>query len=77
MWKDCTDTSWPIPIVSRPSRLAGLRRLSTRLLARLVEWRERARSRDLLRQLDDRMLRDAGLTRSDVARECAKQFWQP
>jgi uncharacterized protein YjiS (DUF1127 family) len=51
--------------------------MSTRLLARLVEWRERARSRDLLRQLDDRMLRDAGLTRSDVARECAKQFWQP
>jgi uncharacterized protein YjiS (DUF1127 family) len=47
------------------------------LLARLVEWRERARSRDLLRQLDDRMLRDAGLTRSDVTRECAKQFWQP
>jgi uncharacterized protein YjiS (DUF1127 family) len=31
----------------------------------------------LLLQLDDRMLRDVGLTRLDVDRECAKHFWQP
>jgi uncharacterized protein YjiS (DUF1127 family) len=31
----------------------------------------------LLRQLDDRMLRDVGLSGSDVERECAKHFWQP
>jgi hypothetical protein len=31
----------------------------------------------LLLQLDDRMLRDVGLSRSDVDRECAKHFWQP
>ncbi|MBV8935876.1 MAG: DUF1127 domain-containing protein [Alphaproteobacteria bacterium] len=35
---------------------------------------ERARSRRLLRQLDDCMLRDVGLSRSDVDRECAKHF---
>jgi uncharacterized protein YjiS (DUF1127 family) len=31
----------------------------------------------LLLQLDDRMLRDVGLSRSDVDRECAEHFWQP
>jgi uncharacterized protein YjiS (DUF1127 family) len=30
----------------------------------------------LLRQLDDRMLRDVGLGCCDVDRECAKHFWQ-
>jgi uncharacterized protein YjiS (DUF1127 family) len=46
------------------------------LLSRFLGWRERARSRHLLLQLDDRMLRDVGLSRSDVDRECAKHFWQ-
>ena len=46
------------------------------LLTRFLDWRERARGRHLLRQLDDRMLRDVGLSRSDVDRECAKHFWQ-
>jgi uncharacterized protein YjiS (DUF1127 family) len=31
----------------------------------------------LLLELDDRMLRDVGLNRSDVDRECTKHFWQP
>jgi len=47
-----------------------------RLLGQLSEWRERARSRQLLQRLDERMLRDVGLSRADVARECAKNFWQ-
>ena len=51
-------------------------RIDCALLSRFRAWRERARSRHLLLQLDDRMLRDVGLTRSDVDRECAKYFWQ-
>jgi uncharacterized protein YjiS (DUF1127 family) len=47
------------------------------LLSRFLAWRERARGRHLLLQLDDRMLRDVGLSRSDVDRECNKHFWQP
>jgi uncharacterized protein YjiS (DUF1127 family) len=31
----------------------------------------------LLLQLDDRMLRDVGLSPSEVDRECGKYFWQP
>ncbi len=39
-------------------------------------WRERARQRRALGQLDDYMLRDLGLTRLDVNREAARPFWQ-
>jgi uncharacterized protein YjiS (DUF1127 family) len=46
------------------------------LLSHAVLWRERARGRRLLQQLDDRMLRDVGMSRSDVERESAKFFWQ-
>ena len=49
------------------SRLAGL----------IGAWQDRARQRHHLLQLDDRLLRDIGLTRSDVAFESAKLPWQP
>ena len=77
--RDCIDTSWRFPAY----RLANIpgpaapRRLLPNLLRRFLAWRDRARSRHLLLQLDDRMLRDVGLTHSDVDRECAKHFWQP
>lgn len=76
--KDCIDTSRPTPIDLRSalSRSATAARQSPNLLRRLGEWRELARSRHLLQQLDDRMLRDVGLSHADVARECAKPFWQ-
>jgi uncharacterized protein YjiS (DUF1127 family) len=47
-----------------------------RLLTLLAEWRRRLRSRAALARLCDRDLRDIGLTRSDLARECAKPFWR-
>ena len=47
-----------------------------KLMQQVAQWQERARSRYLLQQLDDRMLRDIGLSRSDVHRECTKFFWQ-
>ncbi|MEE8445811.1 MAG: DUF1127 domain-containing protein [Alphaproteobacteria bacterium] len=39
-------------------------------------WRDRARQRRRLLELDDRMLRDIGVTRSDVVRESDKPFWE-
>ena len=56
--------------ISRPLGLASY------LADRLIEWQERARSRVLLGRLDDRMLRDMGLTRSDVEVEARKPFWR-
>jgi uncharacterized protein YjiS (DUF1127 family) len=49
--------------------------LAVRLLATLFRWRERARQRRQLYALDDRMLKDIGITRVDVEREAGKHFW--
>jgi uncharacterized protein YjiS (DUF1127 family) len=46
------------------------------ILDRLVDWQERASQRRALATLDDRMLKDLGLTRADVAREAGKPFWR-
>jgi uncharacterized protein YjiS (DUF1127 family) len=48
-----------------------------RAAALLRGWRRRARSRMDLAALDDRMLRDIGITRVDVWREINKPFWRP
>ena len=76
--RDCIDTSRRFPTNRLPRILesAAPRRLVPDLLSRFRAWRERARSRHLLLQLDDRMLRDVGLSRSDVDSECTKHFWQ-
>ena len=39
-------------------------------------WLERTRQRDALAGLDDRALRDIGITRTEAARECEKPFWR-
>jgi uncharacterized protein YjiS (DUF1127 family) len=47
-----------------------------KLLARLIVAHRRQRQRYDLAQLDDRMLRDMGLTRVDAERESGKPFWR-
>ncbi|MBN7761345.1 DUF1127 domain-containing protein [Nitratireductor aquimarinus] len=46
-----------------------------RFAARLALASERYRQRRTLTDLTDEQLRDVGLTRRDVQRECAKPFW--
>ena len=43
---------------------------------KVIVWQERARERNRLASMDDFMLRDIGLSRSQVARETSKSFWQ-
>jgi len=79
MSKDCIDTSWPIPVPARP-KIRGSA-ASPQLLTNPGEQsrasgRNGREGRHLLQQLDDRMLHDVGLSRSDVDCECAKHFWQ-
>lgn len=40
-------------------------------------WWRRARTRRQLRDLDDRLLADAGITRDQAREEAAKPFWKP
>jgi len=42
----------------------------------LMRCYERSRQRRVLETLDDGMLRDLGLSRSDVIREADKPFWR-
>ena len=64
--RDCIDTRslFELRNVRRP---ADPRRLLPNLLSRFSNWRERAQGRHLLLQLDDRMLRDVGLSREVIA----------
>lgn len=40
-------------------------------------WQARASERARLAELDDRLLKDVGLSRADIEREVRKPFWQP
>jgi uncharacterized protein YjiS (DUF1127 family) len=47
-----------------------------RLLATLRLWRERARTRGALSQVDERSLRDAGIAPTQAAFEASQPFWR-
>jgi uncharacterized protein YjiS (DUF1127 family) len=40
-------------------------------------WQHRRSGRRALRQLDDRQLKDIGLSRAAATREARKPFWRP
>jgi uncharacterized protein YjiS (DUF1127 family) len=54
---------------------AGLTHLSA-LAERIARWRERARGRALLAAMDERMLKDIGLSRAEAWREANTPFWR-
>ena len=47
-----------------------------RLVDQLLTWQDRARERAHLRDLNDHMMKDLGLSRADVDREASKPFWR-
>ncbi len=40
------------------------------------EWQERAKQRRALRELNDHLLKDIGLSRADAEHEARKPFWR-
>jgi uncharacterized protein YjiS (DUF1127 family) len=80
--KICTSTD--LPHIETAWLSSWLSRLLQKL--RLLLERERprqlwfelqkARQRGLLKDLDERMLKDIGLTREEADREARKRFWQ-
>ncbi len=55
--------------------LSALMALPLYALEMAAFWSELARQRRSLGRLDDRLLRDIGLTRADVEAETTKRFW--
>jgi uncharacterized protein YjiS (DUF1127 family) len=47
-----------------------------RCLTGLLRWLDRGRQRHALRELDDRLLDDIGVTRAAAEREVATPFWR-
>ena len=62
----------------RALALGGVRihRHAARLFALVAAWAGRNQSRRELVRLDDRELRDIGITRIDALREAEKPFWR-
>ena len=59
--------------------VSGLRNVGgwvTRVIDLLLDFQERARQRRHLSGLDDHLLRDIGVSRSDVDAEVTKPFWK-
>jgi uncharacterized protein YjiS (DUF1127 family) len=52
-----------------------LKRAARHAGAMLRRWHELARERRQLAELDERMLKDLGLSRADVEREAGRPFW--
>jgi uncharacterized protein YjiS (DUF1127 family) len=72
-----------LPLIALPVD-SGLKKrvfeLCALLLAaskRVMVWRERSRSRAMLARLNERDIRDLGLTRTDAWAEINKPFWRP
>ena len=77
MWERI-DTFARIPVMDRAAMLGVRLTEDVKSLAALVvAWQVRARERNNLARLDDRMLRDVGLSRSDTEKEWRKPFWYP
>jgi uncharacterized protein YjiS (DUF1127 family) len=49
---------------------------SASLLRHILTWWERTRQRQALATVDDWLLKDMGVSRSDAMREYDKPFWQ-
>jgi uncharacterized protein YjiS (DUF1127 family) len=60
----------------RHNAIHALSDAGNHFLATLGEWRRRNREREELAALDDRMLKDIGLTRADAEFLSNKPFWR-
>ncbi len=56
--------------------LPSLRHCTQKVLKVVGPWMDRSRQRRALASLDDRLLKDIGITRSQAEREIGKSFWR-
>ena len=67
---------WHGPRPRRNNAIVALNDTANHVVATLGEWRRRNRERAELAALDDRMLKDIGLTRTDAEFLSNKPFWR-
>ena len=58
-------------------RLPLIALFAVTVAAVITQWDLRRRSRKHLKQLDDHMLEDIGVTRSEAMKEAQRPFWLP
>jgi uncharacterized protein YjiS (DUF1127 family) len=72
---------WESPAQRRDLVTSRFWRIIRSLLARGLDalriWQQRSRERRDLLSLNERLLRDIGLSRTAVEREACKPFWRP
>ena len=69
-------TRTPLQRMRRRALRTSLRKGFSRIFAIVHDWRRRSRSRAELANLDERMLRDIGVTPGEVWQEINKPFWR-
>jgi uncharacterized protein YjiS (DUF1127 family) len=63
---------------AKPVRaLEKVRRFLVKCLNIIVVWQDRAEQRHALSELNDRMLKDIGVSNVDAYKEARKPFWLP
>lgn len=70
------DPSVTREIANQPGALRALGLWTVRLIDTLLDWQERAHQRHHLSGLDDRLIRDMGLSRAEIDAEIHKPFWK-
>ncbi|MCV2886701.1 DUF1127 domain-containing protein [Ruegeria aquimaris] len=63
-------------LLNASPRLPLIAALAVGFAATVTKWEQRRRTRLNLGKLDDRLLQDVGLTRSQMRHETARRFWQ-
>ena len=59
-----------------PISISGLFATLARFPGNLATWLERSRQRRQLAELDERLLKDIGISQTDVWQEIHKPFWR-
>lgn len=64
------------PVIAQKS-LGTFGTIMLSLGSAMLQWQQRAGQRTHLGTLDDRLLKDIGLSRADIEPEVSKPFWRP
>ncbi|KUJ85898.1 hypothetical protein AVO45_02660 [Ruegeria marisrubri] len=65
-----------LTLLNASPRLQLIAAVAVRFAATVTRWEQRRRTRVNLSRLDDRMLKDVGLTRMTAQQEYDRRFWQ-